>query len=83
MTTFIRVRVLKHHGSFLAEPISATGASLLSTLAYCDGIVVAEYNNNRARRSRQREHILHKGQDVEVILLKDVYREAFDNAKNK
>ena len=83
MTTFVRVRILRRHGSFLAEPVSATGASLLSTLAYCDGIVVAEYNNNRGRRSRQREHILHKGQDVEVILLKDVYREAFDNAKNK
>ncbi len=72
MTTFIRVRILRRHGSFLAEPVSATGASLLSTLAYCDGIVVAEYGN-RGRQRRQREDILHKGQDVEVILLKDVY----------
>jgi molybdenum cofactor synthesis domain-containing protein len=80
MSTFIRVRVLRRHGSFLAEPISATGASLLSTLAYSDGIVVAEYNN---RGHRQREGILHKGQHVEVILLKDVYKESFDNVKNK
>jgi molybdopterin biosynthesis enzyme len=71
MTTFIRVRILRRHGSFLAEPVSATGASLLSTLAYCDGIVVAEYGN-RGRQRHQREDILHKEQDVEVILLKDV-----------
>jgi molybdopterin molybdotransferase len=72
MTTFIRVRILRRHGCFFAEPISAAGASLLSTLAYSDGIVVAKYNNKGA----QRKDMLHKGQDVEVILLKDVYQEA-------
>jgi molybdopterin molybdotransferase len=72
MTTFIRVRILRRHGCFFAEPISAAGASLLSTLAYSDGIVVAKYNN----RGVQRKDMLHKGQDVEVILLKDVYQEA-------
>lgn len=71
MTTFVRVRMLRRHGSFFAEPVSSTGASLLSTLAYSDGIVVAKYNN----RGSQREGMLHKGQDVEVILLKDVYPE--------
>ncbi len=72
MTTFVRVRILRRHRSFFAEPVSAAGASLLSTLAYSDGIVVAKYNN----RGPQRKGMLHKGQDVEVILLKDVYREA-------
>jgi molybdenum cofactor synthesis domain-containing protein len=72
MTTFVRVRILRRHRCFLAEPVSATGASLLSTLAYSDGIVVAKYNNREA----QRDGMLHKGQDVEVILLRDVYQEA-------
>jgi molybdopterin molybdotransferase len=72
MTTFVRVRILRRHGCFFAEPVSAAGASLLSTLAYSDGIVVAKYNN----RGAQREDMLHKGQDVEVILLKDVYQGA-------
>ena len=66
MTTFIRVRILRRHGWFLAEPVSATGASLLSTLAYSDGIVIAKYNN----RGDQKDDRLHKGQDVEVILLR-------------
>jgi molybdopterin molybdotransferase len=72
MTTFVRVRILRRHGCFFAEPISAAGASLLSTLAYSDGIVVVKYNN----RGPQRRDMLHKGQDVEVILLKNVYQEA-------
>jgi molybdopterin molybdotransferase len=71
MTTFVRVRILRRHGRFFAEPISTAGASLLSTLAYSDGIVVAKHNNREA----QREDILYKGQDVEVILLRDVYQE--------
>ena len=71
MTTFIRVRILRRHGWFLAEPVSATGASLLSTLAYSDGIVIAKYNN----RGAQKDDMLHKGQDVEVTLLRDVYRQ--------
>jgi molybdenum cofactor synthesis domain-containing protein len=72
MTTFVRVRILRRHGCFFAKPVSAAGASLLSTLAYSDGIVVAKYNN----KGLQREYVLHKGQDIEVILLKDVYQEA-------
>jgi molybdenum cofactor synthesis domain-containing protein len=72
MTMFVRVRLLRRRERFLAEPVSAAGASLLSTLAYSDGIVVAKYNN----RGPQRQDMLQKGQDVEVILLKDVYQEA-------
>jgi molybdenum cofactor synthesis domain-containing protein len=72
MTTFVRVKILRRHGCFFAEPISAAGASLLSTLAYSDGIVIAKYNN----REPQRRDMLLKGQVVEVILLKDVYQGA-------
>ncbi len=75
MTTFVRVRILRRHRCFFAEPISTADASLLSTLAYSDGIVVARYNN----RGPQRRNMLYKGQDVEVILLKNVYQEALDN----
>ena len=69
MTTFVRVRVTRRHGCFFAEPVSAAGASLLSTLAYSDGIVIAKDNDSRL----ERDHILHKGKDVEVILLRDVH----------
>lgn len=72
MTTFVRVRIFRRHRRFLAEPVSAAGASLLSTLAYCDGIVVAKNN----KRVRQRDDMLHKGQEVQVVLLKEVYQEA-------
>ncbi|HZA47382.1 MAG TPA: gephyrin-like molybdotransferase Glp [Nitrososphaera sp.] len=76
MTTFIRVRILKRrHGCFVAEPVSTTGASLLSTLAYSDGIVVAKYNN----KGSQRDDMLHKGQNVEVILLRDVGTRRLNN----
>jgi molybdopterin biosynthesis enzyme len=70
MTTFVRVRVIRHHGCFFAEPVSAAGASLLSTLAYSDGIVIAKDIDSRLDRDH---HILHKGKDVEVILLKDIH----------
>lgn len=71
MTTFVRVKILRRHRRFFAEPVSVAGASLLSTLAYSDGIVIAKYNN----REHQRGDMLQKGQDVEVILLKNVYQE--------
>ena len=78
MTTFIRVRILRHsHGCFLAEPVSTTGASLLSTLAYSDGVVIAKYNNRRA----QRDDMLHKGENVEVILLRDVCTRRLNNCQ--
>jgi molybdenum cofactor synthesis domain-containing protein len=78
MTTFIRVRILRHsHGCFLAEPVSTTGASLLSTLAYSDGIAIAKYNN----RGAQRDDMLHKGENVEVILLRDVCTRRLNNCQ--
>ncbi len=72
MTTFVRVRILRRHGCFLAEPISGAGASLLSTLAYSDGMIVAK-NKKKERHSK---NMLHKGDDVQVVLLKNVYKEA-------
>src|SRR5437867_5467100 len=68
MTTFVRVTILRRRGCFFAEPVSASGASLLSTLAYSDGIVVSK----GITRGLQKEHILRKGQDVEVVLFRDV-----------
>jgi molybdenum cofactor synthesis domain-containing protein len=75
MTTFVRVRIFRRHdddGCFFAEPVSAAGASLLSTLAYSDGIVVAKYNSKDLQREND-DIMLRKGQEVEVILLKDVH----------
>jgi molybdenum cofactor synthesis domain-containing protein len=78
MTTFIRVRFLsRSHGCLLAKPVSSTGASLLSTLAYSHGITVANYAN----RISQRDDMLHKGQNVEVILLRDVYTRRLNNCE--
>lgn len=71
MTTFVRVRILRHNGGFLAEPLSAAGASLLSTLAYSDGMIVAK----NKKKVHQSMNMLHKGDDVEVVLLKNVYQE--------
>jgi molybdenum cofactor synthesis domain-containing protein len=76
MTTFVRVRIFRRHddddGCFFAEPVSAAGASLLSTLAYSDGIVVAKYNSRELQREND-NIMLRKGQEVEVILLRDVH----------
>jgi molybdopterin molybdotransferase len=78
MTTFLRVRMLKRNGYFFAEPISAAGASLLSTLAYSDGLVIVKNkssdNNDSSKGWSSEADMLHKGQDVQVILLRDVYQ---------
>ncbi|HEY6882945.1 MAG TPA: gephyrin-like molybdotransferase Glp [Nitrososphaeraceae archaeon] len=59
--TFVRVKVVKQNDSYLAMPISASGASLLSTLTKSNGIIIVE-NNTR----------LLKGKKVEVILLRNI-----------
>jgi molybdenum cofactor synthesis domain-containing protein len=74
MTTFIRVRIRKSQGSFLAEPISSTGSSLLSTLAYSDGMIIAKNKRN----VREKMNMLHKGDIVDVVLLRNVYHEAYE-----
>jgi molybdopterin biosynthesis enzyme len=55
------VNVVKQNGSYLAMPISASGASLLSTLTKSNGIIIVE-NNTR----------LLKGKIAEVILLRNI-----------
>jgi molybdenum cofactor synthesis domain-containing protein len=75
MTTFVRVRMLKRHGCFFAEPISAAGASLLSTLAYSDGLVIVKNSNDNHSKGLSMGEMLYEGQDVEVMLFKDVYQE--------
>ena len=59
--TFVRVNVVKQNGSYLAMPISASGASLLSTLTKSNGIIIVESNTR-----------LLKGKKVEVILLRNI-----------
>jgi molybdenum cofactor synthesis domain-containing protein len=63
--TFVRVCVYRHNGRFLAKPVSASGASLLSTLTNSNGIVIV--NNDHEQNAE-----LKKGQVVEVTLLKNV-----------
>jgi len=61
MRTFLRVKVQRRNGAYLAEPISASGASLLSTLTNSNGIVIVE---NKSKLS--------KGEKVEVIPLRNI-----------
>ena len=59
--TFVRVKVVKQNDSYLAMPISASGASLLSTLTKSNGIIIVEDNTR-----------LLKGKKVDVILLRNI-----------
>lgn len=61
MRTFVRVNVVRHNGSYLAEPVSASGASLLSTLTNSNGMVIVD---NKSK--------LTKGEKVEVIPLRNM-----------
>ena len=67
MRTCVRVKVVrKGNGSssyYLADPVSASGASLLSTLTNSNGMVIVD-NKNRLRR----------GEKVEVIPLRNITR---------
>ena len=42
--TFVRVRVLKKDGEFLAEPVSAKGSGVISTMTRANGYVVVPEN---------------------------------------
>lgn len=69
--TFLRVKVVRNDdGSYLAEPISAAGASLLSTLAHSNGMVIIG-NRNKLR----------KGEKVEVVLLGGIRENIIGDAK--
>jgi len=41
---FVRVRVLRHDGGLLAEPISARGSSMMSTMTKANGYVIVPEN---------------------------------------
>jgi len=60
--TFVRVQVVRNNGSYLAEPISAAGASLLSTLTKSNGMIIVDNNDSK----------LMKGKRVEVIPLRNI-----------
>lgn len=67
MRTFVRVNVTKkidsaNKGNYVAEPISATGARLISTLTNSNGMVIVDNKNK-----------LKKGEKVEVIPLRNIY----------
>jgi molybdopterin molybdotransferase len=42
--TFVRVRVFQHNGEFFAEPISARGSGIISTMTKANGYVVVPEN---------------------------------------
>ena len=60
--TFVRVHVLQRNGEFFAEPISARGSSLISTMTKANGYVVVPENREG----------LEKGESVLAILFDNV-----------
>lgn len=63
MRTFLRVRLskLRNQSRYLAEPVSASGASLLSTLTKSNGVIITENRED-----------LKKGEKVQVIPLRNI-----------
>jgi molybdopterin molybdotransferase len=41
---FVRVRVFRHDGELVAEPISARGSSMMSTMTKANGYVIVPEN---------------------------------------
>ena len=60
--TFVRVRVLQRFGEFFAEPISARGSGIISTVIKANGYVVVPENREG----------LEKGETVSVYLFDNV-----------
>jgi molybdopterin molybdotransferase len=60
--TFVRVRVLQRNGEFFAEPISARGSGIISTMTKANGYVVVPENREG----------LEKGETVSVYLFDNV-----------
>lgn len=60
--TFVRVRVLRQAGEFLAEPASARGSGLISTMTEANGYVIVPENREG----------LEEGESVSVYLFDDV-----------
>jgi molybdopterin molybdotransferase len=60
--TFVRVHVLQRFGEFFAEPISARGSGIISTMTKANGYVVVPENREG----------LEKGEAVSVYLFDNV-----------
>jgi molybdopterin molybdotransferase len=60
--TFVRVHVFQHNGEFFAEPISARGSGIISTMTRANGYVVVPENREG----------LEKGESVLAILFDNV-----------
>ena len=60
--TFVRVQVVRHNGSYLAKPVSAADASLLSTLTMSNGMIIVDNDSSK----------LVKDKRVEVIPLRNI-----------
>jgi molybdenum cofactor synthesis domain-containing protein len=60
--TFVRVQVVRHNGYYLAKPVSAAGASLLSTLTMSNGMIIVDNDSSK----------LVKDKRVEVIPLRNI-----------
>ena len=61
MRTFVRVKISRNDNCYFANPISATGARVLSTLTNSDGIVIVDDLKR-----------LEKNEEVNVILLRSL-----------
>jgi molybdopterin molybdotransferase len=48
--TFLRVRVIRKNGEFLAEPISARGSGAISTMTRANGLVIVPENREGVRK---------------------------------
>jgi molybdopterin molybdotransferase len=60
--TFVRVHVFQHHGELFAEPISARGSGIISTMTRANGYVVVPENREG----------LEEGENVSVHLFDNV-----------
>jgi molybdopterin molybdotransferase len=60
--TFVRVRVFQRNGEFFAEPISARGSGVISTMTRANGYVVVPENREG----------LEKGESVSAILFDNI-----------
>jgi molybdopterin molybdotransferase len=64
MKTFLRVTVSESNGEYIADPVSASGSGLLSTMTQANGIVVIP---------EDREGV-EAGEEVEVELFRPIER---------
>jgi len=63
--TFVRVRVLQRFGEFFAEPISARGSGIISTMTKANGYVVV--SENREGLEKGEPVLVHLFDNIEVV----------------